>query len=308
MAITEGALVRHTVRPEFGLGRVIEVGAKNVHIFFPAHAAREAVMFQRSAPLVEVTDDVSDIAVWLTNLPPLTKSGNRWVLPEGVQTHEQAVQMFLRLFPGGFTDPKYLEEERGYKVAAHERWVETLGRGQAEALVQKGDWGELKTRMRRVESRLNLLFSIEKAALNDALREPEKARDFLASVVRFAQGPEAGTQSSFEALVDATAALPSEGSRVLTWPIVTLFPFCADPNQHVFVKPEVTRAAGTRMAFELHYQSKPNWKTYNAVRELARMLNRRLQSSGAADFIDAQTFIWSVCNYDDPMLTVPQQT
>lgn len=83
--------------------------------------------------------------------------------------------------------------------------------------------------------------------------------------------------------------------------IVTIFPFCADPERHIFVKPEVTKEAGRRMGFELHYDATPNWKTYTAVLKLAGHLRDQLRADGAADFIDAQSFIWVVSKYDDPL-------
>ncbi|HKY06497.1 MAG TPA: hypothetical protein VJQ56_16485, partial [Blastocatellia bacterium] len=36
---------------------------------------------------------------------------------------------FLRFFPKGFRDPKYIDWERGYKWEAHEQWDAQLGRG-----------------------------------------------------------------------------------------------------------------------------------------------------------------------------------
>ena len=48
----------------------------------------------------------------------------------GVSTAaRKACRMFLRFFPGGFYDQKYIDWERGYKWAVHQAWEHTLNRG-----------------------------------------------------------------------------------------------------------------------------------------------------------------------------------
>ncbi len=42
---------------------------------------------------------------------------------------------FLRYFPGGFRDQKYIGWERGYKWTAHQRWQEILGQEEHRALI-----------------------------------------------------------------------------------------------------------------------------------------------------------------------------
>jgi len=39
------------------------------------------------------------------------------------------------------------------------------------------------------------------------------------------------------------AGLPRRQTRVLTWPIVTVFGFIAEPTAHIFLKPNVTKRA-----------------------------------------------------------------
>jgi hypothetical protein len=47
---------------------------------------------------------------------------------------------FLRYFPRGFTDQEYIDWERGYKWAAHQRWQEILGQEEHRALIQSFLW------------------------------------------------------------------------------------------------------------------------------------------------------------------------
>ena len=85
---------------------------------------------------------------------------------------------FLRFFPKGFQDPKYVDWERGYKWEAHERWRELLGRETHRELISDGEHAEVARRAVTIESRTNLLFSFEKMALRDAVKSAAGAKAF----------------------------------------------------------------------------------------------------------------------------------
>jgi hypothetical protein len=78
---------------------------------------------------------------------------------------------------------------------------------------------------------------------------------------------------------------------VHTWPIVTLLPFLADPAKFLALKPTNTELIAARMAFDLKYDSTPNWETYDATLRMAAQLLGRLQQIGAKDMIDVQQFM-----------------
>src|SRR6266404_6731898 len=104
---------------------------------------------------------------------------------------------FLRFFPKGFYDPKYIDWERGYKWEAHERWQEVLGRDTHRALIAAGEFSEVARRAVTIESRTNLLFSFEKMALRDAVKSPAGAKAFAEGLYEFLYGP-ASEQQKFE--------------------------------------------------------------------------------------------------------------
>jgi hypothetical protein len=85
---------------------------------------------------------------------------------------------FLRYFPSGFADQKYIDWERGHKWTAHQRWQEILGQEEHRALIRRGEFMEVAARAVRIESRTNLPFSFEKMALRDALKSEAGARLF----------------------------------------------------------------------------------------------------------------------------------
>jgi hypothetical protein len=87
-----------------------------------------------------------------------------------------ARRKFLRFFPEGFSDRKYLAWERDYKCRAHAQWEDTLNRTRFRRMLREERFGEIAQCAVRIESRTNLLFSFEKMALRDAIKSPTGAR------------------------------------------------------------------------------------------------------------------------------------
>jgi hypothetical protein len=200
---------------------------------------------------------------------------------------------FLGYFPRGFRDPEYLEIERSYKVETHQRWLDQLPQPEFRRLLRAGEYAEIAARAVRVEqrSRHSMIFSFEKMALRDAVRPPEGARAFATGLFDWLHG-RGSPERRFERWVGVVAALPRRQTRVLTWPLVTVFGFIAQPGQHVFLKPTVTRNAARAYGFEFPYRSRPNWETYAALLEFAARVRRDTRDLGPRDMIDAQSFIW----------------
>ncbi len=88
------------------------------------------------------------------------------------------------------------------------------------------------------------------------------------------------------------AALPRRQTRVLTWPLVTICGFLAQPERHFFLKPNVTRIAARVYGFDFQYQSKPNWETYSNLLQFAETVRRDLRDLRPRDMIDLQSFLW----------------
>src|SRR3982751_6719040 len=198
----------------------------------------------------------------------------------------QCRRKFLRFFPGGFRDETYLEWERGYKWETHERWEEALARDEFRRLLRAGSFGEIASRAIRVEqrSRYSMIFSFEKMALRDAVKSEEGARSFAEGLYQFLHGG-GGMQRKFERWCEVVAALPRKQTRVLTWPLVTVFGFIAQPETHIFLKPNVTRTAARDYGFDLRYQSRPNWETYANLLQFAEVVRRDLKDLKPRDMI-----------------------
>jgi hypothetical protein len=127
--------------------------------------------------------------------------------------------------------------------------------------------------------------------LRDAVKAPGGARAFAEGLYDFLYG-NAADERRFERWCDVVAGLPRRKTRVLTWPLVTVFGFIAVPDEHIFLKPNVTRAAAREYGFEFRYQSRPNWDTYASLLEFAEAVRRDTRDLGPRDMIDLQSFIW----------------
>jgi hypothetical protein len=198
---------------------------------------------------------------------------------------------FLRFFPEGFQDETYIAWERDYKWQAHQQWERLLDQVTHKSLLKAGEFHEVAARAVKIESRTNLLFSFEKMALRDAVKPLSGARLFATELYEFLHG-RGDDVTKFERWCKAVSVLPRKQTRVLTWPIVTVFGFVAQPARHIFLKPNVTRLAAREYGFDFKYQSKPTWETYNSLLEFARVCRRDLRDLKPRDMIDLQSFIW----------------
>jgi hypothetical protein len=204
---------------------------------------------------------------------------------------QRARRKFLKVFPDGFHDENYLAWERDYKWSAHLEWEAQLGRDQLAQLCQAGKFSEVAAAAVRIESGRSLLFSFEKMALRDAVREENGARTFAEGLDAYLYGG-VTLADRFENWCAVVAALPRKQTRVLTWPLVTVFGFIAQPKQHVFLRPLAMKAAARRLGYDFPYHSRPTWDTYEAYLQMVKHVRRALADDRPRDMIDVQSFLW----------------
>jgi hypothetical protein len=201
---------------------------------------------------------------------------------------------FRLYYPDGFDDPVYQVAERSVKERACLEWQAELNPAAYRRLLARGEFDRIVDIALRVESRCNLLFSFEKMALRDAVRTPTGARLFATALYAFVYG-RGSPQRKFEAWLDALGTLPRRQSRVLSWPLVTVFGQIARPDTYLFLKPRVTRKAARAYGFDFEYDPKPAWPVYRCLQTFAAIIQRDLDRKPGfrcRDMIDIQSFIW----------------
>lgn len=300
-AITEGMLVRHPKKPEWGLGKVLVVRGGKAIIFFKNDAAdhHEFVLDQVD---LDIAADQSD--PMLDKLPPFVDG--KFAVKAKKVTIQDGIEEFKSRFPLGFRDPRYLGTkrvygERNYKERAHQRYLKAFGDGRGEQLLAAKKFDELREQTQAIitKDKMNLLSPYEAMAFRDGLAASDDAAGiFFAAVFNFVKdGP---NQQLFNDLAEAVKNLPVEEgrSRAATWPVLTILPFLADPARFIFLKPEPTKACADRLRFELLYDSALRWATYERLLEMGTYLLDKLRPLGAKDFIDVQSFMWVIEKYD----------
>jgi hypothetical protein len=203
----------------------------------------------------------------------------------------RAKRKFMRIFPGGFRDETYLAWERDYKWEAHKEWEISLNATAFAAALHAGRFQDIAARAVKIESGRSLLFSFEKMALRDALRTPAGARIFAEGLYEFLHGGKA-LEQRFLDWICAIQRLPRRQTRVLTWPLSTVFAFIAQPKQHIFLKPNTTREAARVLQLPFEYASRPNWNTYRSYLNLAGAVRHQIRDMRPRDMIDIQSFLW----------------
>jgi hypothetical protein len=136
-----------------------------------------------------------------------------------------------------------------------------------------------------------MIFSFEKMALRDAVRTPTGARAFSTGLFELLHG-RGPLSRRFERWIGVVSQLPRRQTRVLTWPLLTVFGFIAQPDCHVFLKPTVTRGAARAYGFDFNYSSRPTWLVYESLLAFAARVRRDTVDLAPRDMIDAQSFIW----------------
>jgi len=171
------------------------------------------------------------------------------------------------------------------------QWEAVLNRREFAGLLRANEFQAIAAHAVRIESRTNLLFSFEKMALRDAVKSPAGAKLFAEGLFQFLHGG-GSIEKRFDQWIEAVGALPRRQTRVLTWPLLTVFGFIAQPHTHMFLKPNVTRIAANEYGFEFQYKSRPSWETYASLLDFAGTVERDVSDLRPRDMIDIQSFIW----------------
>lgn len=201
---------------------------------------------------------------------------------------------FELFYPDGFDDETYLVAERSHKERAHLEWDAGLAPPAFRKQLARGEFRPIADAAVRIEARANLLFSFERMALRDAVKSPAGARLFATELYAFLYG-HGSSQRRFNDWIEALSDLPQRQSKVLTWPVATVFGFIARPDRHMFFKPRATRKAAHDYGYALAYRPQPCWAQYQDLLTFAAVIRRDLDRKPgfkARDMIDLQSFMW----------------
>jgi hypothetical protein len=226
-------------------------------------------------PIVE-GEDADD--VWHRLQDEIAKANPKYFGFDGARNR------FLSYFPSGFYSSEYEDAERDYKLAAKAHLDSAVP---VERAAQEDGFSEA---VLSVFQDTNLLSRFEKPRLSEALRGPS-ADAFVRGAASFALGDIKG------GLLTMQRALKPH--RVANWAAVTYLPFLWRPEEHMFLKPEVTQDFAARVGhrFAFDYSADLDVAVYSSLLDLTKETVVELTDLRPRDRIDVQSFIWVIGGY-----------
>jgi hypothetical protein len=204
---------------------------------------------------------------------------------------------FLRFFPDAFEDERYIDWERTYKWEAHKFWNKILSKKEFYSLLKMGAHADIAARAMQVESKTNFLFSFEKMALRDAMRTGSGAQIFSAALYNLLHGTDPEKERFINWIV-AVLELPRIKARVASWPVITYFPFIAQPDKYMILKPTAMVVAAQELGYDFDYSPKPSYRTYESLMHLADLTWEGIEDLEPKDYHDIQSFLWTIGSYE----------
>lgn len=293
---TPGMTVKSRFFEDWGSGTVLNVQGNGARVLFTSHPAKKPVLVPVRSLVVTRAGDWAGAARAMAEgrgrSESATSSGRKSARKKlATTTQEQAVQLFLERFPGGFAGETFTKTEREPRWSAHLAFAEHLGGSRLRDLLAEGKAQDAARLALEAVQKTTLLSVFEKARLKQAFADEAYAASVLRALADvLADG--GVTEATFSGYLAAVGAMPAKGKqRGATWPVATILPFLADPARHLFVKPLATQAAAERVKVELEYRADLNWTTYARSLKLADELRARLADHGCRDLMDVQAFM-----------------
>ena len=193
---------------------------------------------------------------------------------------------FLTFFPNGFHSKGYADQERNYKLAAKNKLDTTAP--VEKALVGSG-FGEAVLSVFRAT---NMLSPFEKTKLQDVFRGPS-ADAVIRAAADFAINGDKKALARLEGVLK-----PLDSAK---WTVATYLPYLWRPEQHMFLKPEVTKDYAARVGHPFNgiYEARLNFDVYSSLLDLVDRTSLELDDLNPRDRIDIQSFIWVIGAYQE---------
>ena len=263
--------------PKMGKGVVLENSffEQNVRVYF-LDLDQEKILSRKYASLKKLEEDEDE--QFFDNFDHNPK----------YQSLDSSIATFQQKMPGGFSGEKFMDRERDYKQETHTLSQEILSKDSLSELLKEENYKEISKRALAIVNKTNLIFKQEKMALTNGLKTPEAKTKFAVALFGLLYGKDE-IKNRFEKFVNTL-----EEIEALKWTIASYFLFIHYPEEYMFVKPTNTKLAAKITGWNIHYEARPNWNTYNHVLELSNYIHEKLSELGPRDLIDIQSFFWII--------------
>jgi hypothetical protein len=278
-----GDIIRNSKKADWGPGRILETRSEGtVRVFFLNAGVKNLSLQHVTLEKVD-GEEANNFILQNPHIEKLLKDKEFKSLP-------QALQDFRGLFPEGFSDPRYLKNERDYKIEAHELLHELLGREEYGQLLKEENYEEICSRALKIVNKTNIIFPNEKMALKDGLK-PDAMKRMFAEALYFHLYGDGTIEERFMRLARCLEELDAA-----KWTTATYFLFIGFPEEFQFMKPTVVQNAAKLVKADLQYKPGLNWITYNSLLRFSQELHKFLVEAGMPprDMIDVQSFMYCI--------------
>ncbi len=265
MEITENDKDRFVVcslQPQWGRGKIRAVKEGRAYLLFEGDPERIERKFSLYSDVLQLADN-QDASTFKVKAKGVASKGVTHRAPKVPVRYELAslVDIFKTRYPGGFDDPIYREDlkkgERAYKEGAIAYFREHfLSDGKMKKAVEEKNTAYLKEHIAVIVNlKLNLIHITEKFSLLAGLKIQDFSLELFHALISVLEDPEIRHETMGHYLEVFNHVPVKDFNK---WTIATLFTYLAQPERHMFLKPEATNRFASAVGWELNYEPHPN--------------------------------------------------
>ncbi len=266
--------VKHPRKPHWGVGRILYLDEQHVRVFF-VYAGQKLLKLEKTA--LSRLDSLQTNHLLLDNLL-ITKQRVYHFKPINA-----LIETFLHKYPDGFYSTNYLAYHRRNYHLAHQNFQQYFS--QIKQLLEQQAYEEIIQKLLTILHQFAITEVVECCLLEQGLQSIESKQLFVETFYQLVWGEDV-FENRFSAFVACLLRF-----KAANWRIISGILFIANPTMDILITPETTLKTTEYCAFDLQYQTQPNWQTYQQALKFIHYLSNQLNDMRPRDMIDIYGFI-----------------
>ena len=288
----EERLFRHVKRPEWGIGLWVEERTHKRRLRFEdgtLRAFREG-FYHLLEPVDPASIDAEAVAADLGAEHATADTSSSAKPP--VMTFDEQLVVFGKAFEGGLGGPAYLQARRDPESSARNN--PGAAAAQAQEILAQHELGPLLEQQEFAAVCDRALSALQRTAWVTASKRDQAARAAAAAPEAFARALVDllwGDRPYRDRFEDWLRVL---GGAASDWRVATVLPALVHPDQHVFVRRQVTNLQARSVHSASTVPQAPSRVGYRNARRIALATRKRLDAEVGreTDLLDVACFIW----------------
>ena len=191
-----------------------------------------------------------------------------------------------------FKNPKFVEEERDYKLNAIGLFNELLSKDKFEELIARGEYKQIIDSLKKVGQKTNLLYLGTPRTGDLAIFSPPKIPKEICEAFFDLLYGEGNSPDRLQRYVDFC----DSNNLNCKWTAATYFLFLAHPEADYFVKPSIATWLLDFTGSDFKYESIPSKEIYQELLNICNDIKERLSDYKPLNMVDIQGFIFVAYN------------